>query len=418
MKATVRIVIRIISNQINNLIKVMLGKPVTTPSLGSMTLGLDDVGIAKNLLKNQQDWRDENMVAEYEKRFAQWNGSEFSFAFMSGRVALSACLYALNLNKGDEVLLPGYTCVVVPNAINYAGLTPVYADIELDTYGLDAREIERKITPRTKVVILHHLYGLVCRDYEKIIAVAREYGLKVIEDCAHSTGAEYKGKKVGNLGDLAFYSSEQSKIFNTIQGGIVTTNSSDFGCKLTEYYRQCSSPSNALIYKQLSNVILNYYQFSDPLRWWKGDVAELFYGKHRIVSTTKDEECGIKPKYYGQKMPAAIAKIGINQLTKIDEYNRQRIIAARKWGDWCDTKKYNKPLVVEHSTPVYLRYPVLVEESKKKDLSWAKEELGINLGVWFVSNMHPVQAHLEDCPNADEAVRKCINFPCLGVVNG
>jgi len=171
----------------------------------------------------------------------------------------------------------------------------------------------------------------------------------------------------------------------------------------------------SLFIKQLSNVILNYYKFSDPARWWKGDVAELFYGKHRIISTTKNEERGIKPKHYGQRMPAAIAMIGINQLSKIDKYNQQRRVTAKKWDEWCKKNGCSKPLVVKHSTPVYLRYPVLVKESEKKDLSWALEELGVRPGVWFVSNVHPVQVHVKDCPRADDAVRKCINFPCLGV---
>ena len=262
MKATAITILRIIRNQIRNLSKVTLGRPVTTPSLGSMTLGLDDVSIAKALLNDRDNWRDYNIASQYERRFAQWNGSEFAFAFMGGRVALSACLYALQLNKDDEVLLPGYTCIVVPNAIRYAGLKPVYVDIELDTYGLDAEKIEQKITSRTKAIILHHLYGLVCRDYEEIIAIARKHNLKVIEDCAHSTGAEFKGKKVGNLGDMAFYSSEQSKVFNTIQGGIAVTNSSELAKKISEYYRQCTFPSEDLIFKQLSNVILNYYKFA------------------------------------------------------------------------------------------------------------------------------------------------------------
>jgi len=109
MKTTMITILRIMRNQIKNLIKVVLGNPVTTPSLGSMTLGLDDVAIAKNLLKNRQDWLSENVVSEYEKKFAEWNGSGFAFSFMGGRVALSACLYALDLKEGDEVLLPGYT---------------------------------------------------------------------------------------------------------------------------------------------------------------------------------------------------------------------------------------------------------------------------------------------------------------------
>lgn len=166
------------------------------------------------------------------------DGMVLNMRFLSwgGRVALSACIYALDLQPDGEVILPGYTCVVVPNAFSYAGVKTVYSDIELDTYGLDVSQIENKITNKTKAILIQHLYGLVCRDYEAIIDLATHHGLKVIEDCAHCTGAEYKGKKVGNLGDVAFYSSEQSKVFNTIQGGVAVTNNDLLAQRLRVFY--------------------------------------------------------------------------------------------------------------------------------------------------------------------------------------
>ncbi len=410
---TIRAIFR---SQCRNLLALMQRRPVTTPSLGSMTLGLDDVAIAKGLLRNSKVWLDETALSEFEHQFKMWNGSQYAFAFMSGRVALSACLYALQLEQGDEVIVPGYTCVVVPNAIRYAGLKPVFVDIELGSYGLDSEKIEENITQKTKAIVLHHLYGLVCRDYEKIIAIARKHNLKVIEDCAHSTGAEFKGKKVGNLGDLAFYSTEQSKVLNTIQGGVATSNLPELGRMLREYYLKCPFPEKKMIHKQLCNVILNYYQFAAPSRWWQGDVAELLLGRHRLTSTSKEEMQGIKPDKYGQRMPAAIASIGINQLSKLDSINRKRVKTAKKWDAWCQEKGYTKPFVVENSVPVFLRYPVLVDKKEKQDLAWAHRELGVRPGVWFISNLHPASIKLDNCPRADEAVRRCINLPCLGVI--
>ena len=132
-----------------------------------------------------------------------------------------------------------------------------------------------------------------------------------------------------------------------------------------------------------------------------------------IISTTKEEEQGIKPGYYGKKMPAPIAAIGLNQLKKVDRYNKIRRKTAKKWDDWCDNHGYKKPVVASGSVPVYLRYPVMVEPQKKKDTSWAQKELGVSLGVWFVSNIHPADWRVEGCPNADRAVSQCINFPSL-----
>src|SRR3989304_4500748 len=131
---------------------------------------------------------------------ARGNVSRHAFAFLGGRVALSACIHALGLAPGDEVILPGYTCVVVPNAFHYAGVRTVYADIELETYGLDAARAEEKITPNTRAILLHHMYGLVCRDYEDILALARRRGIRVIEDCAQSTGAGFGCAKGGDRG--------------------------------------------------------------------------------------------------------------------------------------------------------------------------------------------------------------------------
>lgn len=402
---------RIGRNQARNALNLLRGRPVTYPPLGSVTLDRDDVRLARQWLKDRSRWDDTEEVRRYEEEFAAWNGSEYAFAFMGGRVALSACIHALGLKPGDEVIIPGYTCVVVPNSFAYAGVKVVYSDIELETYGLDASILEKKITFRTKAIMLHHLYGLVCRDYEQILQTAKDNGLWIIEDCAHATGAEYKGRKVGNYGHVAFYSSEQSKVFTTIQGGMAVTNDQHLAAGLQEYADQAPVPDAGRIEKQLYNVILNYYQFKHPQRWILGDLAALLYGKYRLISTSKQEECGIQPDIYGMKMPSAIAAIGRNQLKKLDTYNQRRRESARRWGKWALNNGYTTPLVLKDSRPMFLRYPVLVEPEKKRDLSWAKNELRLAPGVWFVSNVHPADWEVWDCPKADRAVNECINFP-------
>ncbi|MDY6987196.1 MAG: aminotransferase class I/II-fold pyridoxal phosphate-dependent enzyme [Thermodesulfobacteriota bacterium] len=388
---------------------------MTTPPLGSVTLDLDDVATAKRELRDTEGWFGPQGLKEYQETFAGWNGSKCAFAFMGGRVALSACIHALGLNPDDEVIVPGYTCVVVPNAFHFAGVKTVYTDIELDTYGLDAALIEKKLTSKTRAILLHHLYGLVCRDYEYIVDIARRHGLYVIEDCAQATGAIFKNRKVGNLGDMAFYSSEQSKVFTTIQGGVATTNNDTLSKGLKAYWDQAPYPEKALVRKQLHNLVINYFTYKDPQRWWKGELLRLMHEDKRIISTTKEEEKGIRPSYYGCKMPSAIAAIGLNQLKKIDDYNDIRRETAKKWDRWCDANGYTKPFVVPNSSPVFLRYPVMVEAEKKCDTAWALKELGVSLGVWFVSNIHPASWPVEGCPNAYRAVESCVNFPTLGV---
>jgi dTDP-4-amino-4,6-dideoxygalactose transaminase len=378
-----------------------------------MTLDRDDVNLAHHLLETNDYQEDPKITLKYEQEFAQWNGSKHAFAFMSGRVALSAAIHALDLQPGDEVILPGYTCVVVPNAFHFSGIETVYSDIELNTYGLDATQLESKITSKTRAILLHHLYGLVCRDYETILDIAKRRKLKVIEDCAQGTGAEYKGLKVGNRGDIAFYSSEQSKIYNTIQGGMATTHDDKLAERLKEYYDQAPLPDASWTSNLLHNVILNYYQIKHPKRYWVGDLANLKYGNKRMVSTTQEEVEGIQPNNYGMKMPGPIAALGSNQLKKVDAYNDLRRKTIARWDHWAELKGYNKPLVIVDSVPVFLRYPILVEPEKKKDLSWGLSELGLTPGVWFISPLHPSSQSIPNCPNSYKAVQQCINFPSL-----
>jgi dTDP-4-amino-4,6-dideoxygalactose transaminase len=283
----------------------------------------------------------------------------------------------------------------------------------LDTYGLDASLIEAKIGTKTKAIILQHLYGLVCRDYLKIIAIAKKYKLKVIEDCAHSTGAKFNGMNVGNLGDLAFYSTEQSKVMTTIQGGVAITNDMNLAQRIKEYYELAPLPEKQWIKKQLKNVFYNYYKYKHSLRWITEEFAELLWKSDQIISTTKEEELGIKPNHYGCRMPSPIGALGINQLKKIDNYNALRRRSAQRWDRWCEEQGYRTPYVVKGSVPVYLRYPVLAEEDRKNDTSWGIDQLGVRVGVWFKGNIHPTLISVRDCPNADKAVKQCINFPCL-----
>ncbi len=393
--------------------RAYLTGPPDVTFLVAQTLDRDAVSIARKALKDRSKWFDAGVVSDYAAEFAKWNGSRYAFAFMGGRVALSACIHALDLKEGDEVIVPAYTCVVVPNAFRYAGVTVVYSDIELDTYGLDVTQLEDKITPRTRAIVLQHLYGIVCRDYEAILDFAMRHGLKVIEDCAHSTGAEYKGMKVGNRGDVAFYSSNRAKVFSTVEGGIAVTSDELLCDRLKAYYDKASFPDGKLIDKLLHNVLLDFYSCRHPKRHILRQWAYIMYGDKWHYSTSQDELEGRMPVNYVAKMPAPLASLGLDQLKKMDDYNEKRRHTAARWDRWCEIHGYRRPVVIEDSTPVFLRYPVLAEQEKKSDGAWAAKELGIELGVWFTGKLHPVDVRIEGCPNADKAVRGCINFPTL-----
>jgi dTDP-4-amino-4,6-dideoxygalactose transaminase len=405
--------LRVVRNQSKNLNRLLRGQAVAAPSLSSMTLGRDDIELAQHALADRAEWCQPEWREHYERAFAAWNGSYRAFAFKDGRVALSAALSVLELQPGDEVILPGYTCVVVDNSLRFAGLQPVYADIEQQTYGLDIDSVRRRITPKTRAILLQHLYGLVCRDFDDLLTVARDKNLWVIEDCAHATGALYRDVKVGNFGDIGFYSSEKTKVFTTGRGGVAVTNNHELADRLGRVADRIPVSDELFVERQLRILILNYYRHRCAQKWWRGDIAELKHGRSRIPSTSLVECEQRQPPDYMQRMSPALARLGLNQLAKVDAFNVKRRSTAQRWDAWCEAHGYAKPVVIDNSVPVFLRYPVMVSAHMKADIKWGLDELGVGIGVWFSSNLHPIERSVPGCPNADDAVDRCINFPCL-----
>lgn len=159
------------------------------------------------------------ITQQFEAAFAQYLGSQYAFAVSSGTAALHMALRALNIGEGDEVICPALTFVATSNAILYTGATPVFADItSLDDFNISCADIYRKITPKTKAIIVVHYGGYPC-DMDKIMQIAKEYNLYVVEDAAHAPGAEYKGKKCGTIGNVGCFSFFSNKNMVTGEGG-------------------------------------------------------------------------------------------------------------------------------------------------------------------------------------------------------
>ena len=164
---------------------------------------------------------------EFERRFAEWQGSGYAVSVATGTAALHVGLTALGIGPGDEVIVPSYTFIASSFSIVQAGAIPRFADVNLDDHCLSVESAERLVTGRTKAVMPVHLYGNVC-DMDHIHAFATKHKLFVIEDNAEAFGGTYQGKKTGTLGDIAGCSFCQSKTFTTRgEGGMVTTDNED-----------------------------------------------------------------------------------------------------------------------------------------------------------------------------------------------
>ncbi len=165
-------------------------------------------------------------VKEFEEKFAALFGVKYGIAVSSGTDAdaiACAVLYDFGAKRGDEVIIPALTFVATGNAVLQAGLTPVFVDVKRETLNIDVDKIEAAITPRTRAIMPVHLMGKPA-EMDRIMAIAKKHNLYVIEDAAEAHGAEYKGQKIGAIGDMACFSLYAAHIVTTIEGGIIITN--------------------------------------------------------------------------------------------------------------------------------------------------------------------------------------------------
>lgn len=166
------------------------------------------------------------VVAELEERFAAWVGTRYALAQCNGTSTLHAALYALGVGPGDEVIVPSYTWVASVSPIIASRAVPVFCEVDPQTLCADPADIERRVTERTRAVIVVHLWGHPA-DMDAVLQVARSRGIGVVEDCSHAHGALYKGRPVGSIGDVGCFSLQGSKPLSAGEGGMLVTNDPD-----------------------------------------------------------------------------------------------------------------------------------------------------------------------------------------------
>jgi len=163
----------------------------------------------------------------FEESFAKFCNVKYGVACSNGTTAIHLALETLKIGPGDEVIIPDFTMIGTVNAVLYAGATPVFVDSEKETWNIDTTKIKEKITKKTKAIMIVHTYGHPV-DMDPVIELAKKNKLYVIEDAAEAHGAEYKGKRIGSLSDIACFSFYGNKILTTGEGGMIVTNNKDF----------------------------------------------------------------------------------------------------------------------------------------------------------------------------------------------
>ena len=162
-------------------------------------------------------------IYRFQDSFAKYEASNFALATSSCTGAIHLALMALGVQAGDEVIVPDVTWIASVEPILYIGAKPVFVDVLPDTWCIDPQKIKENITPKTKAILIVHLYGNVC-EMDEIMQIAKEHNLPVLEDAAEGLGSEYKGKKCGSIGDIGVFSFHGTKTISTGEGGILVTD--------------------------------------------------------------------------------------------------------------------------------------------------------------------------------------------------
>lgn len=258
-------------------------------------------------------------LAEFERNFASYLGVKHGIGVANGTEAIFLSLKALDIGSGDEVITVANTAVPTVSAIDFAGATPVFVDID-DSFNINPKLIEEKITDKTKAIIPVHLYGNPC-EINNIMQVAKKYDLKVIEDCAQAHGAEYKGKKVGTFGDLSAFSFYPSKNLGANgDGGMVVTENDELAQKVR---------------------LLRNYGFKDR-----------YNSILRGYNSRLDE------------IQAALLKF---KLTKLDLWNERRGEIAQKYEEALKYLPLKLPVVLHDVKPVFHLFVIKLENQNLRD---------------------------------------------------
>lgn len=360
-------------------------------------------------------WRSGDQIKALEAQFSEYIGIQ-SASFSQAREALYAILKAFNIGEGDEVIIQGYTCIVVPNAVLFTGASPIYVDVD-ESLNIDPNLIEKSITPSTKAIIVQNAFG-VPADVLTIKKICEKHSLKLIEDCALSLGAKVGGKKVGTFGDAAIFSFGRDKIISSVSGGMATASSKDVFNKVLEQRNHATRRPKLWVFQNLMHPLLISWM-SRLIDFFKlGQILIKTSQALKLVNKvyTKKEKQSKKPVHLTYKMPNALAALASEQLKLVDAYNNHRQEIAEDYVKFCDSKqiKYQKINNIDECS--ILRFNILVEHAS--DVRSFARKKGFLLGDWYNQIVIPKPKDLEQikytpgsCPNSEEYARQSVNLP-------
>jgi len=371
---------------------------------------------ARHLLREGDD---DAQVTRFEREFASYIGARHAVMVPSARYGLYLLLQALGVGEGDEVVVPALSYFAVPAMIPLLGARPVFADIGLTSHVLDPESFEAAITPRTRAVVPTHLFGTPC-DMDAIRSIAKAHGVKVIEDCAQSTGARYKSIRVGNLGDAAYYTFGLTKNMTTLSGAMVTTDDAAVAERVRTTIQQGERiPKDKLAKETLTGLAM--FLATHPLVYWATVHPAVVLGNKLGQDPIHDRFGEAEVRY--QALPASFlrtsrargaqAAVGMHQLDRIEQLNGARIRNGRRLdAGLAHVPGLSVPTYPAGAEPIYMSF--VVHHPRRDALAAALRQRGVDTTVGYMSDLSSNDLFREfatRCPNAAEAHRSLLHLP-------
>ena len=353
--------------------------------------------------KNAQYIMGEN-VKEFEKEIANKIGVKHAITVGNGTDALIIALKSLGIKEGDEVITTDYTFFATAEAIRFVGATPVFCDVELDTYNIDPSQIEEKITDKTKAIICVHLFGNACK-MDEINDIAKRHNLYVVEDAAQAINSQYKGKNVGNLGDIACFSFFPTKNLGCFgDGGMITTNDDDLATIIRALKVHGSGENGMKAY-----AILNDEEV---------EVVEQNSGDNTVYNPLKYYNYLIGHNSRLDEIQAAILRI---KLKHLDEYTENRRSISHGYIEALKDTSLVMPTETEGGKHVFHLF--ILQSENREEIESKLKEKGIATGTYYKVPMHLQKAFNDlgykkgDFPNAEYLSERTFAIPLFPEMN-
>ncbi|MFC1809437.1 DegT/DnrJ/EryC1/StrS family aminotransferase [Candidatus Omnitrophota bacterium] len=366
-------------------------------------------------------------IKHFEHELAQYLGCKEVITTSSGTLSLYLCLKALDCKEGDEIIIPAYTVPEVIGMIISLGMKPIFVDICEGTYNINPHLIEREITKKTKVLLLTHIYGQPC-DIDPIIALAQKFNLKVIEDGAQALGAEYKGKKIGTYGLVAYFSFGLMKNLNTLCGGAIATDDREVGQRIRNEISSYKFPSFTTILRRFF-VAWGITFFSHPIIFslitYPCIRASMIINETFLHNFLRGQKASLNQSismmdHYKKAFTNLQAAIGILQLRDIDYYSEIRMKNAEVLNEYLNGSQYLLPRTLAYVKNIFLNYVIQAKQNKKL-LIKALLKKGIDVTEGYVRNcagMDEFKTYKADCPVSAALERDNIYIPIHAPLSG